>query len=113
MLPPRLFDPTLLALADRVEVEVEPGYEAAFPARALAEVTLLTVDGRELNSGPAEATWDASQPPTDEALRVKFLQLTTPVLGAAHAQVLAGQIEHFEQERDARVLVGRALRAHP
>lgn len=106
VLPPRLFDPTLLALADRVEVEVEPEYEAVFPARALAEVTLLTIDGRELNSGPAEAPWDASQPPTDEALRGKFLQLTTPVLGAAHAQALAGQIEHFAQEPDARVLVG-------
>lgn len=105
VLPPRLFDPALLALADRVEVEVEPDYEAAFPARAFADVTLHTRDGRELRSGRTEAPWDASQPPTDEALRAKFLQLTTPVLGAARAQTLADRIERFEQEPDARVVV--------
>ncbi|MCS7040805.1 MAG: MmgE/PrpD family protein, partial [Caldilineales bacterium] len=105
VLPPRLFDPDLLALADRVEVEVEPDYEAAFPARAFADVTLHTRDGRELRSGRTEAPWDASQPPTDEALRAKFLQLTTPVLGAARAQALADRIERFEQEPDARVVV--------
>ena len=42
VLPPRLHDPELLALLDRVSTEVAPEFEAEFPAKAPAEVIVET-----------------------------------------------------------------------
>ncbi len=88
VLPPRLFDPDLLALADRVEVEVEPEYEAAFPAKAYAEVIVTGRDGRTLASGRAEARWEPPDRPSDDELERKFRWLATPVLGPSRVDDL-------------------------
>ncbi len=90
--PPRLCDPDLLALADRVQVEVAPDYEALFPAQAWAEVTVQTQGGQSWSSGPAQARWEPPDSPTDADLFAKFHWLLDPLLGPDAAAALARHI---------------------
>lgn len=98
VLPPRIFDASLLALADRVTAEVEEAYENAFPAKAYAEVIVHTADGRRLASGRMEAMWEPPDTlPTDEELEKKFYWLVRPILGDERAKTLIAIIREFEQ----------------
>ena len=58
VLPPRIFDNSLLELADKVEVEVASEFEQIFPQKTYAEVVIRTEDGRELTSGPVQPRWE-------------------------------------------------------
>lgn len=101
VLPPRLNDPAILALSDRVEVEVDPDFEAAFPEKTLAEVIVETDSGESFSSGPMEPMWDASTgPPDEEELREKFLWLAAPVLGPDRARALAGLVLELDRQTD-------------
>ena len=46
MLPLRIHDGVVLALADWVEAEVAPEYERAFPEKTYADVEVVTQAGR-------------------------------------------------------------------
>jgi 2-methylcitrate dehydratase PrpD len=93
VLPPRLHDPELRSLLDRVSTEVAPEFEAEFPAKAPAEVVVETTSGDTYPSGRIEALWEPPHTlPTDEELEQKFRWLTSPVLGKMSAETLAGQI---------------------
>lgn len=106
VLPPRIYDGALLAVADRVTVEVDEAHERAFPAKARAEVLIRTTDGRTLASGTLEANWEPPDSlPTDGELQRKFLWLVEPVLGPEEAQQLASRIWQFEREADSSILV--------
>ena len=93
VLPPRLHDPDLLALLDKVSTETAPEFESEFPAKAPAEVIVESTDGQTYTSGRIEALWEPPDTlPTDAELEAKFLWLTGPVLGTMKAKKLAGQI---------------------
>ncbi len=79
--PPRIFDPVILSLADKVRVEVNEEFENAFPKKTIADVTIETIDGRKLGSGPIEPKWEPPLLPSDAELEEKFIGLVTPVLG--------------------------------
>ena len=97
VLPPRLFDADLRRMMDRVEVAVEDRFQVEFPAKALAEVTIETCDGRSFRSGVMSATWDpASTLPTDDELREKFHWLVEPVVGAERAEAIEAMIWRFD-----------------
>lgn len=87
--PPRIFDPAVLALADKVRVEVKEEFEKAFPKKTIAEVAIVTGDGKKLESGPIEPRWEPPHLPADEELEGKFLSLVAPVLGERRARGLA------------------------
>lgn len=111
VLPPRIYDRSLLELADRVTVEVDEAHERAFPARAQAEVLIQTTDGRVLTSGTVEANWEPPDSlPRDDELQRKFLWLVGPMLGTQKAQILASLIWQFEKERTARILLASCTR---
>ena len=98
VLPPRLFDDDLLDLLNRVEVELEPLFEAEFPAKAPAEVLIETLDGKTLRSGRMEALWEPPDTlPSDDELDAKFIWLTTSVLAQINAQTLMEQIRNADQ----------------
>jgi 2-methylcitrate dehydratase PrpD len=98
VLPPRIHDASLLELADRVEVEVEDSFEKAFPAKALAEVTVDTRDGRQFASGTMEARWEPPDTlPTDAELEAKFFRLVEPLLGASRTKSLVSTVWHMEK----------------
>ncbi len=70
-----LTDPCVLALSDRIEIEVDPQIETRFPAEALARVTVQTTDGRELCTGPLPAPGDANSGVTFDDLAQKSRSL--------------------------------------
>jgi 2-methylcitrate dehydratase PrpD len=93
VMPPRLFDPKLLSLMERVHTEIVPEFEAEFPAKALAEVVVGTTTGRVFRSGRVEARWEPPDSlPTDGELEEKFRWLAEPVIGAGSARVLSEAI---------------------
>jgi 2-methylcitrate dehydratase PrpD len=93
VLPPRLHDPALLAMLDRVSTEIAPEFEAEFPAKAPAEVIVETTTGDICRSGRIEALWEPPDTlPSDAELEAKFCWLTGPVIGKVGAQRL---IEHL------------------
>lgn len=97
VLPPRLFDPDLAELMDKVRVEVSAAFEQAFPRQTLAEVTVKTVDGQEFSSGAMEPLWEApGSLPTDAALEQKFRSLVGPVLGESQTERLLQAIRGLD-----------------
>ncbi|WP_155317403.1 MmgE/PrpD family protein [Desulfosarcina alkanivorans] len=98
VLPPRLHDPRLLALLDRVSTEVAPEFEAEFPAKAPAEVIVETTTGDVFRSGRIEARWEPPDTlPSDHELEEKFLWLTVPVIGKMKAMDLKGRLWSADQ----------------
>jgi 2-methylcitrate dehydratase PrpD len=109
VLPPRIFDRDLLRLADRIQVEVDPKFEAAFPRKTFAEVFIRTTDGRELTSGPVEPKWEPPGLPSDKELEEKFHSIVIPVLGAGRSPDLVSLIWNFEKIQSIRELVALCL----
>jgi len=98
VLPPRLHDPLLLALLDRVSTEIAPEFEAEFPAKTPAEVIVETTTGESFRSGRIEALWEPPDSlPSDAELEAKFSWLTGPVIGKVGAQRLVEQIWSADQ----------------
>jgi 2-methylcitrate dehydratase PrpD len=111
VLPPRLFDADIVSLMARVETEVDPACEAAFPAQALAQVIVETDDGRELASGRMAAGWEPPDAlPPDGELMKKFRWLVDPVLGADGGERLAQTVWGLEGESDARGVIHQSVR---
>lgn len=75
-----LINAAVLDLASRVEMVAEPRFQEAFPAKALAEVELVTVDGRRLRSGPVQAAGDPDDPLPEAELEAKFTEFCSPFL---------------------------------
>jgi 2-methylcitrate dehydratase PrpD len=104
--PPRLFDPAILALAERVEVEVVAEYEQAFPQKTLADVEVITHDGRSLWAKGKQALWEPPDTlPSDAELEQKFRRLVAPVLGKEGTAALVRLIWQFEQVSEVRELI--------
>jgi 2-methylcitrate dehydratase PrpD len=98
VLPPRLDDPELLNLLDKVSTEMVPEFEAEFPAKASSEVVVETSTGDVFQSGRIEALWEPPDTlPSDSELEAKFLWLIGPVLGKIKAKNLAQQIWSADQ----------------
>ena len=106
VLPPRLFDPDIREMMARVAVSVSPAFEAAFPEKTYAEVTLETADGRRLVSGRMEARWEPPDTlPDDGALMEKFRELVAPVRGERTAAELIDRIFNLDRVPDVSGLV--------
>ncbi len=98
VLPPRLHDPDLLSMLDRVSTEVAPEYEAEFPAKAPAEVVVETTTGEIYRSGRIEALWEPPHTlPSDSDLEAKFLWLTGPIIGKLKANHMKETIWSADQ----------------
>jgi 2-methylcitrate dehydratase PrpD len=98
VLPPRLHEPDLLSLLDRVSTEVAPEFEAEFPTKAPAEVVVETFTGEIFRSGRIEAIWEPPDTlPSDSELEAKFLWLTGPIIGKLKAGELIQQIGSADQ----------------
>jgi len=97
VLPPRIYNQQILSLADKVRAEVSGKFEAAFPEKTFAEVSIQTVNGKEFPSGPIEPKWERSSGlPSDENLESKFRWLVEPVLGKEKT----GRLETTESIRN-------------
>jgi 2-methylcitrate dehydratase PrpD len=98
VLPPRLNDPELLSLLNRVSTEVAPEFGAEFPAKTPAEVVVETTTGDIFRSGRIEARWEPPDTlPSDGEIEAKFRWLAGPVIGEGTAEALIGQIWTADQ----------------
>lgn len=111
VLPPRIFDRELLKLADRIQVEVNPEFEAAFPKKTIAEVFIRTTDDKVLTSGPVEPKWEPPDIPSDKEIEDKFFTIVTPVLGAERSGKLVSLIANLEKIQSIREIVALCLKS--
>ncbi len=73
-------------------------YNAAFPARRFAHVTLVLRDGRRLVSPRTEALGDPEAPLDDAAVAAKFHALADPIVGAQQAAAISSAIAGLDRE---------------
>jgi 2-methylcitrate dehydratase PrpD len=104
-----LVDPTVLALVDKVVLVEDEGFNAHFPARRFAEVTITMNDGRSFDSPATEARWNSNDPPADEELLTKFRWLATELLTPAAVAELEEALWHCAEMADIGGLVTQTL----
>lgn len=80
VLEPGLSDPLARDLLSRIEIEVEPTFSSAFPARRLATVTVEMSGGLSSSSSPTEPPGEADDPHWADIVDAKFKRF------AAHAE---------------------------
>lgn len=95
-----LTDPEVRALTERVELEVDPELDRAFPGRRGARLRVETADGRTLRRERRTRKGDPDDPLTDEELDDKFRGLATPVVGQEAAEALLRRLWALEEEDD-------------
>jgi len=88
----KLWDPRLRAQMRKVKVVANAEFEAAFPARQCARVTITTTDGRRLTHQVDVPKGDPRDPMTPADLDVKFNALAEPLLSAARRTELRDAI---------------------
>jgi len=81
-------DPEVLRLAEGMIIAETDTYNAAFPARRIADVTLVMKDGRRLASPPTEAPGDPENPVEMREIAAKFHSLSDPLMGSEKANQL-------------------------
>lgn len=96
----RMQDPAVLALSARIRVEPREGATRG----EQAEVTLRTADGRRLVRRPLVVRGQPGNPMTEAEVMAKALDLTGPVLGAAHAKQLLSLLLRIDELPDLRPL---------
>ena len=90
--PDRLNDETTRSLMQRTEVSVDQELDAAFPGQRAARVVIETRDGRHLEHLQPNRKGDPELPLSDRELERKFLELASPVIGAAQSEALLASI---------------------
>lgn len=88
----RLDDPALRALMARVSLEVDPAYDAAFPARRGATVSVHRRDGGRLVRTMPDRPGSPQNALSTEDVGDKFDALAGPVLGQATTARLRAQL---------------------
>ncbi|MFO1311607.1 MAG: MmgE/PrpD family protein [Burkholderiales bacterium] len=109
--PERLADPGIRALMRRVRVVAEPSFDAGFPDKWTAEVTIDTVDG-ERHVGSADmprGEWVNPVPPS--VIEDKARDLLRLVMSPADASALVARIMAVETVADARAMLPEIERA--
>jgi 2-methylcitrate dehydratase PrpD len=95
-----LGDAAVLALADRIKLIEDEGFNEVFPGQRFARVVVQLQDGRRLDSGQVGPKWDGTQPPTDEDLLEKFRWLAGTRLSSERIEKLLGLIWESEVLED-------------
>ena len=80
-------DPEVLAMARKVRWEIDPEAERLWPKYHPCQVTIKLKGGRAVTSRVACAKGDPENPVTESDLRMKYMELATPVLGEAAARL--------------------------
>jgi len=96
--PERLADSATRALMRRVELAVDPGLDAAFPAQRAARVAIESRDGRRGEHLQPTRKGDPDMPLSYTELEHKYLDLASPVLGEERARQLLARLWRLESE---------------
>ena len=96
--PARLEDPATRSLMRCVELTLDPGIDAAFPAQRAARVAIESRDGRRGEHFQPTRKGDPDAPLSDAELDHKYLELASPVLGEERALKLLARLWRLESE---------------
>ncbi|MDQ0337411.1 2-methylcitrate dehydratase PrpD [Caldalkalibacillus uzonensis] len=96
--------PAILELMDKLSVQVKPEFDQQFPAKTMSQVEIMTRDGKQMASPVMQARGDVDNPMPINELKEKFLWLTSPCLGAEHAEDLLTLLTHLEELEDIKCL---------
>jgi 2-methylcitrate dehydratase PrpD len=105
--PERLTDPELRALIRATTVRAVPEFDAGFPGRRRARVTLRLRDGSTRTALRNTRKGDPDDPLTDEEMRAKFVDLAAPVLGDDVSGQLGDRLWAIRTAPDVRVALAR------
>lgn len=105
-----LKDPQVLKLARGMTLTEDLALTAAFPARRIARVSLITRDGRVLRSEPTEALGDPERPLGADGILAKYRLTAEPILGKARSERIAAEAAAMDRPKaDARAFVDAVL----
>jgi len=107
--PETLGDAAILALADRIEYEVDP--DSGFPRHYSGEVIVRTRDGRTLRRREAINRGSGDRPLSGDDIVAKYRTNAGRVLSAGHAERIRALVLGIETIADARDLADGLRRA--
>jgi 2-methylcitrate dehydratase PrpD len=92
----RMLDPAVLEIAARISVEARAGAER----HELAELTLITTDGRRLRRAPKHVRGQPDNPMSVDEVLHKARALMLPVLGGVRSDTLLERLLHADSIDD-------------
>ena len=92
----RLENAETRALMGKISVDVDPELDATFPRQRAARVVIEARGGRREEFLQPTRKGDPDMPLTDREVDEKYMELVTPVLGAAKAQHLLARLWKLE-----------------
>lgn len=93
----RLADVDLRTLMAKTKLNADPELSAKFPGVRAARVTITMRNGQVIEQFAPCRKGDPEAPLTDADLNDKFIELASPVIGAAPARLLLDQLWQIEQ----------------
>jgi 2-methylcitrate dehydratase PrpD len=97
-------DPAVLTLMRRVSLHVDDEFDAAFPGRRAARVTVVDTDGTRHEVTRLTRKGDPDDPLTDEELGAKYTELAEPALGERRAAELGAALWRLREVASVREL---------
>jgi 2-methylcitrate dehydratase PrpD len=104
-----LKDLEVLRLSRVTQLREVPRYTERFPAERLADVTIMTRDGRRLELREATCRGEPSRPMSDEDVVAKFHALAGPVIAEETAALVERAIAGMAAPRDCPSQLGELL----
>lgn len=100
-----LNDPAVRAMIAKVRISANDAYEAQYPARSLAKITLHLRDGRAVSREADRTEIRRYLDPSDADIEGKFRLIAQPVLGEAKTKQAIDLVYGLEQLRDIAPLI--------
>ena len=95
-----LDDPSVLALASKINVDADPGFTAAFPGKQGAEVEITLRNGKTFSRKLADVV------PADlDLVRNRFRDAATKAVGEAKAKSLESAVDALEKSSDVGAIM--------
>ena len=86
----------ILQLMKKINVRVDPKIQKRFPEQCMAEIEIMTNQGRRYRSGLTSARGDEDNPLSERELEDKFINLTKILLTERQIHTLIGIVKNFE-----------------
>jgi len=86
----------ILQLMKKISIHVDPKIQKKFPNQCLAEIGIITNQGKEYHSGLISARGDFDNPLSEKELEDKFITITKNILSEKQIHTLIGIVKNFE-----------------
>jgi 2-methylcitrate dehydratase PrpD len=86
----------ILQLMKKISIIVDPKIQKRFPEQCMAEIEMITNQGKEYHSGLISARGDFDYPLSEQELEDKFINITKNILSEKQIHTLIGIVKNFE-----------------